>query len=137
MIHRNTWRQQLRLHTTLALLGLFLLAACAQNSPVAPGDTPPPDGNNPTTGMVTLSWDAPTANADGSTPLTDLIGYTVCYGSSNTQLGNCQDVGNVTNVELELPIGTHYVAVRAYDNWRNESSFSNVIEVMVTVPPAS
>ncbi len=135
MIHRITWRKQLQFHGA-AFLVLALLAACAKDSPVAPGITPPPV-DPPTTGTVTLSWDAPTANADGSQPLTDLTGYTICYGPSNTQLQDCLDVGNVTTVDLDLPVGTHYVAVRAYDNWRNESDFSNVIEVLVTVPPAS
>src|SRR4030042_1896878 len=41
----------------------------------------------------TLSWDAPTTNADG-TPLTDLAGYKVYYGTASGTYGTPINVGN-------------------------------------------
>jgi hypothetical protein len=39
--------------------------------------------NNPPSGTTaTLTWDAPTTNADG-TPLTDLAGYRIYYGTTS------------------------------------------------------
>ena len=46
-------------------------------------------------GTATLSWDAPTTNADG-TPLTDLAGYKVYYGTSSHTYSQNIDVSNVT-----------------------------------------
>ena len=75
-----------------------------------------------------------TTNADGTVPLDDLVGYSVAYGPSTSDLSTSVNVGNVTSVQLELPIGTHFVAVRAYDTWDNQSEFSNVIQVTVAGP---
>lgn len=129
-------RRRLRGATLLLLsIGLVGLLGCAVeevtgpddgNDPTDPVDpVPPPD---PTSGTVRLAWDAPTTNADGSA-LEDLVGYVVYYGSSRTSLSNSVDTGSATSVSIELPLGTHFVGVKAYDIWRNESSMSNVIEV--------
>ncbi len=82
-------------------------------------------------GFLDLAWDAPTANADG-TPLTDLAGYRVYWGTSagsttppcNT---NSTSVGNVTTFRLTgLAGGTTYsVRVTAVDTSGNESGCSN------------
>ena len=123
---------QRRAARVLALAALVALVACSKDSPVSPDGG---DGgeviDDPTTAVVHLAWDAPTTDADGSGPITDLIGYTVVYGPDSRSLDSAQDVGNVTSVELELPVGTHFVAVRAYDTWRNESDLSNVIQITV------
>ena len=84
-------------------------------------------------GAVTLAWDAPTTNADG-TPLTDLAGYRL-YIDSATPVdgagGNAIDVGDVTQYALQLTSGTHYIAVRAYDAESLESGFSNELTIQV------
>jgi hypothetical protein len=87
-----------------------------------------------TTGTVTLAWDAPTENADGSGPLDDLTGYTIAYGPAVDDLSTTQDLGNVTSIQLELPHGVYYVGVRAYDTWGNLSDLSNVIQITVGSP---
>lgn len=95
---------------------------------VPPGEEPPPGE----TFAVTLSWDAPTTNADG-TPLADLSGYKVYDGSTSGQYTMTTDVGNVTTATLEgYPAGTYYFTVVAYDASGNESDYSN--EVIATLP---
>ncbi len=43
-------------------------------------------------GYINLSWDAPTINSDGS-PLTDLAGYKVYYGTSSYIYTHSVDIG--------------------------------------------
>ena len=85
-------------------------------------------------GTATLSWNAPTTNADG-TPLTDLAGYKVYYGTSSHTYSQNIDVGNVTTYTVNnLTDGlTYYFAVTAYDTGSNESAYSN--EVSKTITP--
>lgn len=74
---------------------------------------------------ATLSWAAPTTNADG-TALTDLAGFSIYYGPSSGYYTNVVDVGNVTSYTLEdLPPGTLFITVTAYDTDGNESDYSN------------
>ena len=84
-------------------------------------------------GTATPSWDAPTTNADG-TPLTDLAGYKVYYGTSSHTYSQNIDVGNVTTYTLNnLTEGyTYYFAVTAYDTLRNESDYSNEVSKTIT-----
>ena len=84
-------------------------------------------------GTITLAWDAPTTNTDG-TPLTDLAGYKIYYGPTSGSYTNTLDVGNVTtSVVNNLTDGlTYYFTVSAYNSAGVESSFSN--EVSKTLP---
>lgn len=92
----------------------------------------PPPINDPPTYSVTLAWDAPTTNADG-TPLDDLGGYVIYDGTSSGSYGMWTDVGNVTQFTLDsLTAGTYYFVVTAYDASGNESSYSN--EIFATLP---
>lgn len=77
---------------------------------------------------ATLTWDAPTTNADG-TSLTDLGGYKVYYGTSSGNYTDSIDVGNVTTYTIDkLSPGTYYFAVTAYDIWGNESVRSDEVK---------
>ena len=84
-------------------------------------------------GTITLAWDPPTTNTDG-TPLTDLAGYKIYYGPTSGSYTNTLDVGNVTtSVVNNLTDGlTYYFTVSAYNSAGVESSFSN--EVSKTLP---
>ena len=84
-------------------------------------------------GTATPSWDAPTTNADG-TPLTDLAGYKVYYGTSSHTYSQNIDVGNVTTYTVNnLTEGyTYYFAVTAYDTLRNESDYSTEVSKTIT-----
>ncbi len=77
---------------------------------------------------VTLSWIPPTTRADG-TPLTDLAGYKIYFGTSSGNYTQNIDVGNVTSYAVtNLSTGTaYYFATTAYDASSNESSFSNEV----------
>jgi len=78
--------------------------------------------------VVTLSWDAPTTNADG-TPLTDLAGYKIYWGSSQNNYPNSKVLTNPglsSAVVDQLTPATWYFVVTAYDAYGNESAYSNV-----------
>ena len=81
----------------------------------------------------TLTWGAPTTNTDG-TPLTDLAGYKIYYGTASRSYSQIIDVGNVTTSTISsLNNGaTYYFAVTAYDALGIESGYSN--EVSKTTP---
>jgi hypothetical protein len=62
-----------------------------------------------------VSWEAPTANTDG-TALTDLSGYRIYYGSSAEDLGHTVQINTIglqTYVIDDLAPGTWYFAVKA------------------------
>ncbi len=91
-------------------------------------------------GNATLTWDPPTTNADGS-PLTDLAGYKLYYGTSSGNYTNSIDVGNVTTYTVvNLTEGlTYFFVVSAYDTLGNESDYSNEVSKKIesedTTPP--
>jgi hypothetical protein len=77
---------------------------------------------------VTLRWDAPTENVDGS-PLTDLSGFRVYYGGGSRSYDGSIEVADPMATELVLNIspGTSYFAVTAYDADGDESALSNEV----------
>jgi hypothetical protein len=78
-------------------------------------------------GDVALQWDP---NSE-----TDLAGYKVYYGTATRTYGSPIVVGKVTSYTLaQLPAGTYYIAVTAYNTAGLESGFSN--EVSAVVAPA-
>jgi Putative Ig domain len=82
---------------------------------------------------VTLSWQAPSENADG-TPLTDLKGFKVHYGSASRIYSATIDVPNgglTTYVVDNLTAGKYYFAVTAYNSSGEESSLSPEIAQQV------
>lgn len=77
-------------------------------------------------GAVTLSWDAPTENSDG-TPLMDLAGYTIYYrkdSGSYIQAVRLDNPSITTYVVEELSPATYYFAATAFSSTGVESSFS-------------
>jgi hypothetical protein len=82
-------------------------------------------GERSTSYSTTLTWDPPTTNADG-TPLTDLAGYRIYYGTLTRNYIKVINIGNVTTYTIKnLNPDTYYFAVTAYDNSGNESGYSN------------
>jgi hypothetical protein len=82
---------------------------------------------------VTLSWEAPTENADGSA-LVDLKGYKVHYGSASKSYSDVIQVSNAgltTYVVQNLPAGKYYFAVTAYNGTGTESSLSAEVATQV------
>lgn len=79
---------------------------------------------------VTVAWDAPTQNEDGS-PLVDLQGYKIYYGKQSQKYEATITVDNpgLTRYVLEnLAPGTYFVAVTAYNRNGVESSFSEELQ---------
>lgn len=104
--------------------------------PTNPGTEPSTEGSPGSgTGKATLSWAAPTTNTDG-TPLTDLAGFKVYYGTVSPvdkTNGQSIDVGNVTGSALSgLSAGTYFFRVTAYDIFGNESSYSEEVSKVIS-----
>jgi hypothetical protein len=81
------------------------------------------------TKSITLSWKAPTENANG-TALTNLAGYRIQYGTNPAALSKTitiNTVGRTTEVVTNLASGTYYFAILAYNTSGAESSLSNVV----------
>lgn len=127
-----------KLFSVLFLL-LFIISAGAgcgggnsMTSSASPAGSPPAGGGNTgggsgggATAIVTLAWNAPTTNADG-TPLTNLAGYKVYYGTASGSYTSTINVGKVTSYTINnLASGTYYFAVTAYDTVGLESGYSN------------
>ena len=77
-------------------------------------------------GRATLSWNAPTQRTDG-TPLVDLAGFRVYFGSSAGDLRyviEVRDPGARSALVEDLTIGTWYFAATAYDTSGAESNRS-------------
>ena len=84
-------------------------------------------------GTATLSWQPPTTRTDGS-PLTNLTGYRIRYGTSQGNYPNMIDIVNegVTSAVVEnLPPATYYFVASAYDTTGAESSYSSVVSKTV------
>jgi Fibronectin type III domain len=79
-------------------------------------------------GTATLTWQAPTGNTNGSTPVTPLTGYHIYYGTSAAALNQSIVVGaSTTSYEITgLSSGTWYFAVAAMAADGTESPQSNV-----------
>jgi hypothetical protein len=123
----------------IRLTGLLVIAlgisACsggsASNSTADTGTTSTNTAGGTTVtaaGTATLTWIAPTENADG-TPVTDLAGYTLYYGTNPSDLTQSITVSGAATTTTEvkdLPAGTYYFAVSAYNAMGLESQQSNV-----------
>ena len=79
-------------------------------------------------GLLSISWQAPTENVDGS-PLTDLGGYTIYYGETSGNYTDEVSVNNpnATSFSVTLASGQYYVAMTATDVDGNESAMSNEV----------
>lgn len=89
-------------------------------------------------GSATLTWTAPTLNDDGS-PLTNLAGYRIRYGTAPTSLTQTVQVANasLTTYAIDnLAPGTWYFAMTAYTSTALESLPTNVVSKTIEAPPA-
>ena len=93
-------------------------------------------GNSVPTGnqSLTVNWDVPTKNSDGSN-LTDLSGYKIYYGISSNSLAKVVSVSlGYTSFTIEnLASNTkYYFAIKAINSKNVESFFSNVVNKTTT-----
>jgi hypothetical protein len=85
-------------------------------------------------GCISLSWNGPTQNTNG-TRLADLAGYTIYYGTSHNTLTRSVQVEDPTAtgyVLSNLGAGTYYFAVAAY-TWKGTESARTPV-VSITMP---
>lgn len=88
----------------------------------------------PASTSARLSWTAPATNTDNS-PLTNLAGYRVVWGTSATALVNTVQIPNASATTYEvtgLKPGSYYFAVKAYSSTGAESTNSNVATKTIT-----
>jgi hypothetical protein len=80
-------------------------------------------------GSATLSWAPPTENTNG-TPLTNLAGYQIDYGTSVSAMTHTVQIANpgiVTYVISNLSPATWYFSVKAYTSANVQSSASGMV----------
>jgi hypothetical protein len=85
------------------------------------------------TGSATLTWTPPTTNTDGS-PLSNLAGYRVYWGTSQSNLSNSVALSNPglsSYVVDQLTPATWYFALTAVNSAGAESTRSNVASKQV------
>ena len=85
------------------------------------------------TGSATLSWLPPTANTDGS-PLTNLAGYRVYWGTSAGEYPNSVTLNNAgltRYVVTDLVPGTWFFAATALNSSGAESTFSDAARMAI------
>ncbi|MBW8829792.1 MAG: fibronectin type III domain-containing protein [Burkholderiales bacterium] len=88
---------------------------------------------SPALGSISLSWTAPSTNADGS-PVSDLAGYRVYYGTMQGLYSDNVTINNPATLSTtisNLPASTYYVVVRAFNQVNAESQAS--VEVSKTI----
>lgn len=121
-------------------------ATTSSTSPAAVADQAAPAANttagNPSTAStpstvsgssITLGWQPPTQNTDG-TPITDLAGYKIHYGTSSSsyeQTVTVQNAGLTRYVVDNLPSGKYYFAITAYNSKGVESALSGEVSTQV------
>lgn len=94
------------------------------------------DSSSPTksSDTVTINWTPPTENTNGS-PLTNLAGYEIHYGTSSDKLTKTIGVSNpgiATYVVSNLTPGKYYFAVAAVNSSGTESPLSTQVSTTVT-----
>ncbi len=80
-------------------------------------------------GTASLSWSRPSVNTDGS-PLTNLAGYVIHYGTSSTALNNKISLASASATGAEitnLSAGNWQFAVSAINTANVESQFSAIV----------
>jgi len=90
--------------------------------------------------IKTITWIAPTTNADGS-PLNDLAGYRLYYSRTSGQYTGDNDEINMplaTSYTVTIPNAnpgdTFYFRMTAFDTSNNESEPSNEISYTIPIP---
>jgi len=95
--------------------------------------TVPSQGASLPPSAVTLAWTPPTENTNGST-LTNLAGYHIYYGTSQSNLSKVVDISNpgvASYVLSDLTSGTWYFALTSVNSAGVESERSSIISTVV------
>jgi hypothetical protein len=84
-------------------------------------------------GIASLSWAPPTGNTNGS-PLTNLAGYVIRYGTSSTALNTQISVASASTTGMEitnLSPGNWYFEVAAINTANAEGQFSSIVGITI------
>jgi hypothetical protein len=84
-------------------------------------------------GTATVNWSIPTQNTNG-TPLVNLAGYYIYYGTSANNLNQTVQVANpgtTSYVLTNLAPGTWYFGIVDYTTSGVDSGFSNIASVTI------
>ncbi len=118
-----------------SILSAGFLAGCGGSG--GSSDSAASDGssslNATENSAVTLNWQPPTENTDG-TALTDLSGYVISYGTQSGNYPNnitLDNPGLTTYVVDNLSPGTYYFTITAMASDGTESSPSGPVSVTV------
>jgi hypothetical protein len=120
-----------RLSLATLIVGAWILGGCSASSTGSMSTTPLNQQGASAAGApgtVTLSWIPPTENTNG-TPLTNLAGYHIRYGTNPGDLSQSIDLSGTSTTAYEisgLSPGTYYFAVSAYTAMGAESAPSDV-----------
>ncbi|SCZ66473.1 fibronectin type III domain-containing protein [Thiohalomonas denitrificans] len=118
------------------LFGTVVLGLGACSKPAPDQERPEITKRGAQLHQVELSWDPPTARADGAGIAPgDLGGYKIYYGTSPESLDQMVEVkgGSRTRLVIDnLPPRTYYFAVTAYDRTGRESRISEIVSKTVT-----
>lgn len=118
----------------LTLTGLAMAGCLEKVDPISNVESFSPAGAG--SGSVTLIWQPPTENADG-TPLMDLSGYTIYVGTDSNSYDlreiRLDNPGLTAYVLENLEPGTYYIAATAFNSSGVESHYSG--EIVRTVTP--
>ena len=110
----------------IMLTGMVLAGCLEEVDPISNVNSFSPTGS----GSVTLTWQPPTQNADG-TPLTDLSGYTIYVGISSNDYTfreiRLNNPGLTAYVVEDLAPGTYYFAATSLNSAGTESSLSGEV----------
>jgi hypothetical protein len=103
------------------------------SSSSAPAHSSGSGGSSGSPGSVTLSWDPPTQNTNG-TALTNLAGFYIYYGTRSNAYTNTIQIANpgvTTYIVDNLSPGTYYFVVTAYTAGGQDSAYSAQVSTTV------
>jgi hypothetical protein len=123
--------------TAFFILVLIALGGCSSGggggAPSVQNTEPPISLPEPSTTALTLTWQPPTENSDG-TPLLDLAGYYIYLGRESEVYDDVlllDNPGLTTFVIDNLEPGTYFLAATAFNASGVESSLSAELVVVV------
>ena len=112
---------------------MLIIAGCGGGGGGGGGGVSSDGSASIATGAISLSWNPPQYNIDGS-PITDLGGYKIYYGQGTNNYTNSIDLGNNAEITISsLTEGTWCFTTTAYDVSGNESDYSNEVCTEISV----
>lgn len=110
-------------------------ASSAASADTASSTSSSPSSSATSSKSVTLSWNAPTQNSDGSS-LTNLAGYTLHYGTASQDYTGSIEITSATQTsyvvsDSNFPPGRYYFAISAYNAQQVSSSLSGELSVTI------